>query len=186
MRAVRGVNLAVALVALAACGSDAGTLVATSVPVAAPASVPSDSTAAPTTVIAGVDASAPSTTPGTPQLDGLAVAWTAVGEFEEPIALATRPGAVVPEPPYLLERAGVVRRLAEPDEIALDITDLTAPGGEKVPLTRVARISRTVTAWDFGLSKIDARRPPQYAGESRKTDLTAIPAPSRPRPIDRN
>ena len=59
------------------------------------------------------------------------MAITGIAEFEEPIAMAVRPGGDPLEPPYVLERGGVVRRLAEGDEVALDVSELTSPGGEQ-------------------------------------------------------
>ena len=88
--------------------------------------------AAPATV-SETSLAAASTSPATarPQLEGLRVAITGIAEFEEPIAMAVRPGGDPLEPPYVLERGGVVRRLAEGDEVALDVSELTSPGGEQ-------------------------------------------------------
>ncbi len=125
MRAIHRCGLA-AVAALVACTSDPSSPVA-SVAVTAPGD---------TTTVVTAPSAAPTTAPSaTPPAvtapDRLTVTLNRVGEFEEPIALATRPGTAVPEPPYLLERAGVVRRLVEPDEIALDITELTVPVNER-------------------------------------------------------
>jgi glucose/arabinose dehydrogenase len=65
-----------------------------------------------------------------PDLDGLSVRLTTVADLDEPVAMAIRPGAPADEQPYVLERAGVIRRLGD-DGIMLDVRELTTPGGEQ-------------------------------------------------------
>jgi glucose/arabinose dehydrogenase len=93
--------------------------------VANPPTVLGDQIEAPSTV-----ASTTTTTIPRPSLDGLAIALTKVGEFDDPTVLAFRPGD---EHLYVGERAGKIRRLL-PDgttEVVLDITSLVKAGGEQ-------------------------------------------------------
>ncbi len=110
-----------------------GSIPPTSTPVASipPVSAPAGSDAPVASAASVPSTTGVATTPPEPQLDGLTVQLTVIGKFDEPIAVAVRPGAPASEPPYLLQRGGVIRRLAEGDDVALDLSDRTAPGGER-------------------------------------------------------
>jgi glucose/arabinose dehydrogenase len=93
--------------------------------VASPPTVLAERVEAPTTVRPTTTTTIPK-----PSLNGVAVSLTKVGEFEDPTALAFRPGD---DQLYVGERAGRVRRLRADGtaEVVLDITELVKAGGEQ-------------------------------------------------------
>ena len=113
----------VALVALAACGDDGGEEELpsdTSAPVVDGLTVP---TTSPPSIVARDDVTS---------VEGVEVGLEEVGRFEEPIAMATRPGT--PDRVYLAERGGVVRDLSLADgssEVVLDLSDRTTVEDER-------------------------------------------------------
>jgi glucose/arabinose dehydrogenase len=89
-------------------------------PTAPPTTTSTTTTIAPTTT----------TTIAKPQLAGLAVMLTKVGNFEDPVTLAVRPGD---DSVYVGERPGRVQRVRADGtkELALDIVSLVKSGGEQ-------------------------------------------------------
>lgn len=118
---MRRALVAVAVLALAACGGD-------------DAELPSD-TRAPVVSDLTVPTTQPPTTPApsdVTSLDGVQVGVEEVAELEEPIAMTTRPGD--PSRAYVAERAGQVLDLSLVDgtsEVVLDIADRTTTDSER-------------------------------------------------------